>query len=162
MVFRFPTPLCCSASYEQVAETGGGYPDKTHTADCLTHLCLPFSSFGWPLGDEDEIGPSPSMRRIRNPEKNRRGYSLDVRYTSHQSQPTAIPTHYFEHKRSLVGGSRGVYAIDCLTDSVQRGRGTNRQIGHGHIVVDRPDEPNNLEVAMLGKLSFRNLACAGG
>lgn len=59
-----------------------------------------------------------------------------------------MPTHYFEHKRPLVGSSSGIDAVNSLADPMQRGWGTNCQVGHGHIIIDGPDESNNLEVPM--------------
>ena len=91
--------------------------------------------------------------------KNRR-ITPDVRYTSHQSQPAAMSTHHLEHERSLVGGSGGVDTIDGLANSVQRGRSANRQVGHGHVVIDGPDESDYFEVPMLDSLSFRDFPCS--
>jgi hypothetical protein len=70
-----------------------------------------------------------------------------------------MPAHDFKHERSLVGSGRGTDAINSFAYSVQRGWGTNRQVGHGHVVIDGPDESHNLEVPMFGGLSFRDLTC---
>ena len=70
-----------------------------------------------------------------------------------------MPAHHLEDKGSLVGSGGGINTIDGLADSVQRGRSTNRQVGHGHIVIDRPNESDDFEVAMLDGLSLRDLSC---
>lgn len=70
-----------------------------------------------------------------------------------------MPTHYFEHERSLVGSSSGIDTINGLANSVQRGRSTNRQVGHGHVVIDRSDKPDDLEVPMLDSLGLRDFSC---
>jgi hypothetical protein len=70
-----------------------------------------------------------------------------------------MPAHHLKHERSLVRSGGGVDAIDGLADSMQCGRSTNRQVGHGHIVVDRPDESDDLEVPMLDGLSVGDSSC---
>ena len=69
-----------------------------------------------------------------------------------------MSAHYLKHERSLVRGGGGVDAVDGFADSMQRGRSANRQVGHGHIVIDRPDETDDLEVPMLGGLSVRDFS----
>ena len=69
-----------------------------------------------------------------------------------------MSAHYLKYERSLVRGGGRVDAVDGLADSMQRGRSANRQVGHGHIVIDRPDETDDLEVPMLGGLSVRNFS----
>jgi len=44
--------------------------------------------------------------------------------------------------------SSGVNIVDSFADSMERRRSADRQVRHGHVVIDRPDEPNNLEVLM--------------
>jgi len=70
-----------------------------------------------------------------------------------------MSTHHLKHKRSLVGSSGGVDTIDGLAYSVQGGRGANCQVGHGHIVIDRPDKSDDLEVPVLDGLSVRYFSC---
>lgn len=70
-----------------------------------------------------------------------------------------MSTHDLEHKRSLVGSSSGINTIDGFADSMQRGRSTNCQVGHGHVVVDRPDESDDFKVPMLYCLSFCDFSC---
>ena len=53
----------------------------------------------------------------------------------------------------------GVDTINGFADSMQCGRGTDRQVSHGHIVIDRPDESDYLEVPMLSGLSVRDFSC---
>jgi len=84
--------------------------------------------------------------------------STDVRYTGHQSQPTTMSTHHLKYKRSLVGSSGGVDTIDGFADSVQGGWSANGQVSHGHIVIDRTDESDDLEVPMLDGLSVRDFS----
>ena len=69
-----------------------------------------------------------------------------------------MSAHYLKYERSLVRGGGRVDAVDGLADSMQRGRSANRQVGHGHIVIDRPDKTDDLEVPMLGGLSVRNFS----
>ena len=69
-----------------------------------------------------------------------------------------MSAHYLKYERSLVRGGGRVDAVDGLADSMQRGRSANRQVGHGHIVIDRPDETDDLEMPMLGGLSVRNFS----
>ena len=70
-----------------------------------------------------------------------------------------MSAHYLKYERSLVRGGGRVDAVDGLADSMQRGRSANRQVGHGHIVIDRPNESDNFEVAMLDDLSLGDLSC---
>ena len=70
-----------------------------------------------------------------------------------------MPAHHLKHERSLVGSGGGVNTINGLTDSVQRGRSANSQVGHGHVVIDRPDKSDDLEMPMLDGLSVRNFSC---
>ena len=66
IVFLFPTLLCCWTAYEKTVEIGRIYRSKTHTADGLTHLLLPFSSFGRPLWDQNEIRSGPGVVKAIN------------------------------------------------------------------------------------------------
>ena len=70
-----------------------------------------------------------------------------------------MPAHHLKYEGSLMGSGRGIYAIDSFADPVQSSRGTNRQVGHGHIVVDGPNEPYDLEVPMLDGLGIRDSPC---
>jgi hypothetical protein len=160
MVFRFPTSLCYRMPCEKATERRRIYHGETHAANGFTHLRLPLSGFSWSFGDENKICSSSNMMGVisNNEIANR---SLNLRDASHQSQPTTMPTHHLKDERSLVGSGRGIYAINCLADSMQSRRSTNRQVGHGHVVIDRPDESNYLEVSMLDGLSLCDLSCLG-
>lgn len=70
-----------------------------------------------------------------------------------------MSAHHLQHERPLVGSGRGIDTVYGFADPMQRGGSTNRQIGHGHIVVDRPDESDDFEMAMFINLSFRDLSC---
>ena len=83
----------------------------------------------------------------------------NIRYTSHQSQPAAMSAHDLEHERSLVGSGSRVDTINSFADSMQRGWSTNSQIGHGHVVIDRPDESHDLKVPMQYGLGLRDFSC---
>jgi hypothetical protein len=38
--------------------------------------------------------------------------------------------------------------VDGLADSMQRSRRTDSQIGHGHVIIDRSNEPHDPEVSV--------------
>jgi hypothetical protein len=42
---------------------------------------------------------------------------------------------------------------------MERGRCTNRQIGHGHVIVDRSDKADYLQMSVELGLLLGNLAC---
>ena len=54
----------------------------------------------------------------------------------HEREPAAVPSHDLDDEGARVRGRRGGDAVDGLTDPMQRGRGANRQVGAGHVVVD--------------------------
>jgi hypothetical protein len=64
--------------------------------------------------------------------------------------------HDFEHERARVRDSGGVDVVDGFADSVQRSRRTDREIGHGHVVIYRPYEPHDPEVTMALNLFIRD------
>ena len=70
-----------------------------------------------------------------------------------------MSTHHLKHERSLVGSGSRIDAINGFADPMQRGRSTDCHVGHGHIVIDRPDESDYLEVPMLSGLSVRDFSC---
>ena len=70
-----------------------------------------------------------------------------------------MSTHHLKHKRSLVGSSGGIDTIDGFANSVQRSRSADCQVGHGHIVIDRPDKSDDFEVPMLDGLDVRDFSC---
>lgn len=142
---------------EKGEETECVHYNETHTSDGFTHLLLPLACFRWSFGNKNEIRSSPVGMRwlvILIVES-----FPNLRHTSHQSQPTAVSAHDLEHERSLVGSGSGVDTIDSFADSMQRGRSTNRQIGHGHVVIDRPDESNDFKVPMQYGLGLRDFSC---
>ena len=45
--------------------------------------------------------------------------------------------------------------VDGLTDSMKRSRCADGQIGHGHVIIDRSNEPHDLEMSVSRNLLIR-------
>lgn len=73
-----------------------------------------------------------------------------------------MPAHDLQHERPRVRDGGGVDVINRLADPVQRRRRTDGQVRHGHVVVDRPDEPDDAEVRVLLGFFGGDLSCVGG
>ena len=69
-----------------------------------------------------------------------------------------MPAHNLEHKGSRVRGCGRVDVIDRFTDSVQRSRSADCEIGHAHVIVDGSDEPDDAKVTVFGELFWGDLA----
>lgn len=63
-----------------------------------------------------------------------------------------MPAHHFENECTGMGCGRRVDVIYSLADPVQRGRCTDGEIRHGHVVVNGSHEPDYLEVSVLARL----------
>ena len=76
--------------------------------------------------------------------------------TSHQREPPAVPPHNFKHESARVRNSGRMYVVDGFADSMQRSWRADCQIGHGHVIVYRSDEPHDPEMPMARNLFIRD------
>ncbi len=53
-------------------------------------------------------------------------------------------------------GSGRVNVVDGLADSMQRSRRADSQISHGHVIIDRSNEPHDPEVPVSRDLLIRD------
>lgn len=113
------------------------FTDFSMSLQEVTHLRLPVLALGRVFGDEDEVCTGCD--------------------TGEQREPAAVSAHDFNHKRTRVGGRGGRDGIDGFTDSVQGGKRTDRQVGQGHVIVNGPDEADNVEVVVSFPLIVCNL-----
>ena len=72
-------------------------------------------------------------------------YSPDTR---NEREPTTVPAHNLYDERPRVASSGALNGIDGLADTVQRGRRADSHVGHAHVIVDRADETDYLEVSV--------------
>ena len=107
------------------------------------------------------------MKRKSAPPLNQAsGVSLPERYDVEpqsrlQSKPTAMSAHNLKHKRARVTRCRRVDVVDSFANTRQSRRRANSQVCQGHVVVDRPDETDNLQVSVLDRLLFRDSTYRG-
>ena len=69
-----------------------------------------------------------------------------------------MPSHHLQYERPRVRRRRRINVINRFTYPMQCCGCTDREIRHTHIVVDRPNEPNDTEVTVLFDLFVRDLA----
>jgi hypothetical protein len=64
-----------------------------------------------------------------------------------------VPAHHLDDEGALVTGRGAVQGVQGLDDAVQRGVGADRHVGAEHVVVDRADHPDQVQVLVrLGRL----------
>ena len=71
-----------------------------------------------------------------------------------------MAAHDLEDERPRVRVRGRVDVVDGLANPVERGRRADGEVRHGHVVVDRADEPDDLEVRVLARLLLRDAALA--
>jgi hypothetical protein len=116
-----------------VARAFGDEHDAGPAADApagpqhVTHRRLPVGARR-ALGDEHEVGAGCQA--------------------AHQGEVAAVASHHLDDERALVAGGRTLQRVDGLGDPVQGGVGADRHVGAEHVVVDRPDEADERQLAM--------------
>jgi len=83
----------------------------------------------------------------------RRGYGY-ARNASHQSKPPAVAPHNLDNESAGVAISCRINVVDSLANTLQSCGCSDGQISHAHVVVDRADKADDLEVCMGFQLLF--------
>jgi hypothetical protein len=71
-----------------------------------------------------------------------------LRNSCKKCEPTAMTTHNFDNKCTRVRICGGVDIINRFANAMQRRRCANSQVREGHVVVDGPNEADDLQVSM--------------
>src|SRR4051812_32902284 len=66
--------------------------------------------------------------------------------TGHQSQPATMPAHDFNDEGARMRARRGLDVVHHLTDAREARVAANGGIGTRKVVVDGPDQADNVEV----------------
>ena len=111
----------------------------SYLVNALTHVVFPWISGRWTFGNEYEISASSNA--------------------CHQCEPSAVSTHNLYDERPRVRECGGVDVINGFADSVKSCRSTNCQIGHAHVIVDRPDKASDLEMRVSFSLRLCDSTC---
>ena len=69
---------------------------------------------------------------------------------AHQRQVAAVAPHHLDHKGALVAGGGAADGVDRFGDAVQGRIGADGHIRAEHVIVDRADQPDDLQVGMVG------------
>ena len=96
------------------------------------------------------------MRRDESESERERGGVPDTR---EQSEPPAVPAHDLQHEGARVGDGGRVDVVDGLADAVERGGRADGHVRQRHVVVDGPDQADDLEMPVSLDLLVRDAAC---
>jgi hypothetical protein len=91
---------------------------------------------------------APELESGRNGYQRTKG-TVSLPNRSQKGKPAAMSAHDFEHERARMRERRRMNAVNCFANSVQRRRGTDGHVRQRHVVVDRANESDDLQVAVV-------------
>jgi hypothetical protein len=96
--------------------------------------------------------PALCAELISMNDQQRRTVQINPPHTSEKGEPAAMAAHHLKHERAAVRGGGRIDVVNRFAYSVQRGGRANSHVRHGHVVVDRPHQPDYFQVAVAVRL----------